>query len=1168
MKELLEEIIKDFSLEKFQNFFSNKNYDFKPYFEDVSYFIDDSTRFEEAKKIGEITTDKLELVFLGIKTKGNITERSSKKVQYDFAKKVLKTIDLERFHAGIFIFYDKEGNFRFSLVYQIPKGKRRKWSMFKRHTYYVAKDKPYRTFLKALVEAEFHDLDSIIKAFSIEPLTKEFYTKIQDWYAWALKESWFPGGRIEENLIRLITRLIFVWFLKEKGLIPKEIFEKEFLKSVVKDFEKKDYYYNSILQNLFFATLNREFKDRKFAELSKSKDKYLKHRKEFGVKTLYRYQDKLLISRKDFIDIFKNTPFINGGLFECLDDDSKYIDGFSRENKRRAKLPDYLFFSQEREEDLSHFYGKKKQKKVRGLINILKNYSFTADESSPIDVEVSLDPELLGNIFENLLAAYNPETQTTARKATGSYYTPKEIVEFMVDESLFYYFKTKTSIEDDKLKRLLSYNDEVLDFDEEEINSIVKAIDELKVIDPAVGSGAFPMGILQKLVYILGKIDPTNQLWRERQYKRALKEIEDILKIKDKEERERQLKEVNNNFDDSINYPDYARKLYLIENSIYGVDIQPIAIQICKLRFFLSLLIDQKVDEKRENFGIRPLPHLETKFVSANTLISIDKLSIDKPNASILELDGKSIFENEEITKLKNELKLLYKSHFSIKNRQEKLRLKRKAQKIKEELKKLLIRKEWKTKEAEKLVEFDVFDQTATADWFDPEWMFGVSDGFDIVIGNPPYVQLQKNRGELANLYKDKEYKTYNRKGDVYCLFYEKGIKLLKENGILCYISSNKWMRAGYGEKLREFFSKQNPLVLVNLGPNVFESATVDTNILLIQKATNQNKLLATTISENQKDNINIAEYLKQNAVTLTKLTKDAWFIGSKAEQQLKEKIERIGKPLKEWNVNIYYGIKTGLNEAFIITTEKRNEILANCKDEDERKRTEAIIKPILRGKDIKRYYYEWAGLWVIGIFPALHLNIDDYPALKKYFLDHFDIRQLEQSGKRYPELGFNARKKTGNKWFETQDQIAYYLEFEKDKVVWAETDQALNTVIAPKGMYLQKTCFMIITDNPKIINGFLNSNLSQWYIRIKCSNLGEKGMSLTKESVREIPFPPITPTNEPVVRQIEVLVDKILAAKRQNKNADTSPWEREIDRLVYKLYDLTEDEIKIITKE
>jgi len=292
-------------------------------------------------------------------------------------------------------------------------------------------------------------------------------------------------------------------------------------------------------------------------------------------------------------------------------------------------------------------------------------------------------------------------------------------------------------------------------------------------------------------------------------------------------------------------------------------------------------------------------------------------------------------------------------------------------------------------------------------------------------------------------------------------------------------------------------------------------------------------------------------------------LAKDAWFIGGDAEHCLKEKIERIGKPLREWDVNIYYGIKTGLNEAFIIDTATRQRILDACKDAAERQRTEAIIKPILRGRDIKRYTYEWKGLWIIGTFPALRLDIDDFPALKKYFLDNFDIRQLEQSGKKYPNLGFDARKKTNNKWFETQDQIAYYPEFEKEKVVWPSVGETLYCLVSA-GFFVLDTNYFTTSLGIYHI-GLLNSCLIRSYINSVDTKLGESVYRHYKYNFERIPIPPITPQNQPLVAQIEALVDQILARKRGNPHADTRDLERDIDQLVYRLYDLTPDEIRLV---
>jgi len=222
-----------------------------------------------------------------------------------------------------------------------------------------------------------------------------------------------------------------------------------------------------------------------------------------------------LISEEEALGLFKDVPFLNGGLFDCLDKiDGEYIDGFSRNPAKQAVIPDYLFFEdKEQKVDLSS-YGIGSNKTVRGLIEILNSYNFTIDENTPIDKEVALDPELLGKVFENLLASFNPETATTVRKATGSYYTPREIVDYMVETSLAEYLKEKLpNIAEEKLKLLLSYSDEVLEFSEAEKQLIISAIDEIKVIDPACGSGAFPMGILQRLVYVLQKLDPANKYW-------------------------------------------------------------------------------------------------------------------------------------------------------------------------------------------------------------------------------------------------------------------------------------------------------------------------------------------------------------------------------------------------------------------------------------------------------------------------------------------------------------------------------------------------------------------------------------------------------------------------------------------------------------------------------
>ncbi|MFN3327514.1 MAG: Eco57I restriction-modification methylase domain-containing protein, partial [Fervidobacterium pennivorans] len=715
-------------------------------------------------------------------------------------------------------------------------------------------------------------------------MTKEFYKELQAWYFYALDKIRFPEDykysddpqknrevRNATNLIRLLTRVIFAWFMRERNLIPEDIFDENKLKGIVKDFlkdENSSNYYNAILQNLFFATLNQKPSERAFA--SDGGEPYNPH---YGVKTLYRYADKFLISKEDILKLFKNVPFLNGGLFDCLDkedyyDEKKrviYIDGFSRNPKKRAVIPDYLFFNKnEIIADLSQ-YGLGKNEKVRGLFTIFRDYNWTTDEASPVDKEIALDPELLGKVFENLLASYNPETHETARRATGSYYTPREIVDFMVDTTLVEYLKNKCpEVDEEKIKLLLSYSEEIPTFSEEERAKLLEAIDNAKIIDTACGSGAFLMGALHKLVHILERLDPDNKHWKELQRRKIREDINHVFESHETDEEIKQaLKELNEIFDESLNYPNYSRKLYLIENCIYGVDIQPIAVQISKLRFFISLILDQMIDPTKENLGIRPLPNLETKFVAANTLIGLQKQG--------------QITLAWNIERYKEELRNLRHKYFTAKTRTRKIQLQQKDRDLREQIKKELLALKFSEEDAEKIASFDPFDQNSSADWFDPEWMFGVKDGFDLVIGNPPYIQLQKaieEKKKYADLYKSQGFETFDRMGDIYCLFYEKGMQILKENGILTFITSNKWMRAGYGEKLRAFFLKYNPKVLIDLGPGVFESATVDTCILMIQKRPNENKLKAVTVTGENIRKGDLMNLLETQSVVLAQLTK------------------------------------------------------------------------------------------------------------------------------------------------------------------------------------------------------------------------------------------------------------------------------------------------------
>ena len=890
-------------------------------------------------------------------------------------------------YAGAFMFcYRKnESVLRFSYVSETwgfdKQGNYEKISTnTKRYTYLLGEGRGCRTAIEqfGVLKNSKQTLSDITAAFSVEVLTKQFYKDLFEWYQWAIEPSSnvsFPNNitieeddreDLETKIIRLITRIMFVWFIKQKDLVPNKIFDVDYLGTILKDFDPYSKtvgnYYNAILQNLFFATLNRAIEDEQ-----ENKRKFATNVKK-DIKTLYRYAEMFSISENDVINLFAEVPFLNGGLFECLDKTKKIDgveqafnhDGFSRNDKRfadgryrnRAVVPNNLFFEPE-----------------KGLISILSRYNFTIEENSPEEQQVALDPELLGKVFENLLGAYNPETKETARNQSGSFYTPREIVNYMVDESLIAY------LGDTPLVRSLFEQDFSFDKNHaEDYKIMADKLKNIKILDPACGSGAFPMGLLNRMVDILLRISPNEKV--------------------------------------------YDLKLAIIENCIYGSDIQRIAAQITKLRFFISLICNCEKDVNKPNFGIPTLPNLETKFVTANSLIT------PKHTAHL---------ENREITQIKEQLRKIRHEHFLAKTTYKKSLLREQDQELREKLVRLLAEDDFfATEEAKLLATWNPYDQNAESPFFDPAWMFGVNNGFDIVIGNPPYIQLQNNGGELAKLYEPCGYKTFAKTGDIYCLFYERGYQLLKPNGHLCYITSNKWMRAGYGEKTREFFAKNtNPQLLIDFaGVKIFESATVDTNILLFAKATNEHKTLCAVTNKQNKDSVkNLSVFVQQNGSECDFNNSDSWVILSPIEQSIKQKIEAVGTPLKDWDINIYRGVLTGYNEAFIISTEKRDEILTNCQTEEERTRTAELIRPILRGRDIQRYGYEWAGKYLIATFPSRHYDIEQYPAVKQYLLS-FGKERLEQTGKTYYVNGekVKARKKTNNKWFETQDSISYWV--------------------------------------------------------------------------------------------------------------------------------------------
>ena len=1085
-----------------------------------------------------------------------------------------------------FVPQDDDSNYRFSLIEITLEQKAdsakvgRKYSNPHRYSYFLGKGIAYYTPNKYLNEAgRVVNIDDLRGRFSVEVLTKAFYQELSDWYAWAVKIVRFPNDlKTEadnekynaEAMIRLITRLIFVWFIKQRKLVPDEFFDVEYISSrLIKNFDpyrreknllsnnsveyslpRESHYYKGILQNLFFAMLNSpitpEGKD------IVSERRFSNGRGDYDNNKLMRHME--LFKNPDlFVELAnKYVPFLNGGLFDCLDDKDNdiYIDAFTDRQiiSKQLVVPDGIFFGEEHNIDLSEWYGDAKKKKVsaRGIIDILKRYNFTVEENTPFDQEVSLDPELLGKVFENLLASYNPETQTTARKQTGSFYTPREIVQYMVDESLIAHLKR--TVGDDlepEYRKLTQYTDEPLNLTAEQKKSIMQSLYNCKVLDPACGSGAFPMGMLQQMVHILNRIDPDNVQWKEMMLNTAISETSEAYQNASDEERAEMVADIERSFNESINRPDYARKLYLIENSIYGVDIQPIAIQISKLRFFISLVVDQKTnDNPIDNFGIRPLPNLEAKFVAANTLIGLEKKDTN-------------LFDSPEIKQKEKELKEAKHRIFGAKTVKTKRKYKERVTTLRAEIADMLKESGFiGNEDAQQLAQWDMFDQNAASPFFDPEWMFGIGNGFDVVIGNPPYIPLQDNKGLLADIYKNKNFKVFDRGGDIYSLFYEQGTKLLQVGGVLTYKTSSQWLRAGYGKKLREYLSVNlNPYLLIDFtGVKVFD-ATVDPCVILLLNENNNNKTIATMTKPYGKEILpELGRFVAQNASECSFTDGEGWIILSKTEQILKNKIKASGTPLKKFGINIYRGILTGFNDAFIIPTEKRNEILSNCDSGTERKHTEELIKPLLRGRDIRKYRFVENGLFQINTHNGVknggvpRIKIEDYPAVKKH-LDSFLEKLSKRSDK--GDTPYNLRN------------CAYLIEFSKPKIIYPETTVRRSEFYYDEsGILLDKTCFFMSGNNMKFIQGILTSTIIEWYLERECRLLGKKTIQYSKQWMENIPIPSASPTQQ---QPIIAIVENILASKKEDPQADTREWEEEIDRLVYDLYGLTEEEIKII---
>lgn len=1101
-------------------------------------FVTQTKYSTQAVKLG--TCESLDLVVYEIRH----TSKNDARVSLSKEAFRLLTDEMEDRALVAFVPEDNDATYRFSFIeisLNIDEEKSRisrSYSNPRRYSYLLGEGISYYTPNKYLNEkGRVVNDEDLHKRFSVEVLTNDFYGELSDWYAWAITQIKFPNDIEDktddekynnESAIRLITRLMFVWFLKQRHLIPEEFFDEKFIaENLLKDFDPhkteglfkqkslESKYYKAILQNLFFAMLNRPICEEGSQELNGRR--FRKSEGDYNINYLMRYEEYFKNTQL-FVDLANKTvPFLNGGLFDCLDDKDKgkYYDCFTDRKAVNKYLvfPDFLFFGEEagKNIDLSEFYGDKKKKKVsaRGIIDILKRYNFTVEENTPFDKEVSLDPELLGKVFENLLAAYNPETQTTARKQTGSFYTPREIVQYMVDESLVAHLK-RTVGEDleTEYRKLLQYTDEPFELNEEQRHAIMQSLYNCKILDPACGSGAFPMGILQQMVHILQRIDPDNTNWKEMMLNLAVGETKEAFMSNISEERLELLKDIERSFDESINRPDYARKLYLIENCIYGVDIQPIAIQISKLRFFISLVVDQKTnDNPTDNFGIRPLPNLEAKFVAANTLIGLDKIDA-------------SLFDTDEVKEKEEEMKEARHKIFGAKTVKTKRKYRQRIAEIRQELSALLEESGAVGNDgAKQLNSWDMFDQNASSPFFDPEWMFGVKDGFDIVIGNPPYgvsIKGDYRKKVVDHLGNVPDY-------EIYYYFIQEAERIVLENGILSYIIPNTYLFNTFAKKYRESILEKWKIIEIldcTKFP-IFEKAVVRNTINTWQKRSGGNN----SVGYRRTANIfsfnglvsQTREFISKEGIMAMNQNWGLAFMLSNEIISLTTKLSSLST-----KISSFFDVSQGYipyRKSDLVAKygkEKGTSIVEKRLWHSPNKVDESYIREIY-GRDITKYGYNSTG---------------EYVKYGKHLACYVDLR-------------FFSNERLLVREITNPTIIACII---KEQFV---NDPQLICII-PKGNKPMNVLWAI-----------LNSKLATFY-HFNHSPKATKG-AFPKILVQDIKDFPLPIMSEETITILDRLVDRILQAKEQSLSANTTDWENKIDKLVYRLYGLTYDEVLIV---
>lgn len=1021
--------------------------------------------FSTVKQIGE--SAKLDLAVFEVTPESSIHARMEVS-KYTYA--LLKTHP--RAHALLAYHTADTDEWRLSLittqVTRTAEGIKEAVSNPRRFSYVLGPKAKVNTPTKYLVsKGHIIDLKDLKERFSLEVVNKDFYHEISNLFS-KLTGGTHTNGKVKkeyvaqlhlpsvpegdqrnlEFAVRLIGRVIFCWFLREKrseagkSLMPQELLSYTAVNTNAE-------YYHSILEPIFFEVLNKHTNSRK----------------------------------TDFTaEPFSSVPYLNGGLFTPgTDDYFSYSETRQSANRSNLIVPDAW---------------------MKEFFSFLETYNFTIDENVSFDEELSIDPEMLGRIFENLLAEINPETKESARTSTGSFYTRREIVDHMVDKSLHVYLTEKTGIAPDKASAIISYDlsdDEEYVVSDGERQSIVDALEHLKLLDPACGSGAFPIGALQKIVFILQQIDPDAQLWFKKQFANASPELRRVI--------EREFSHSNFN---------YIRKLGVIRENIYGIDIQPIATEIARLRCFLTLIVDERIDDALENRGIEPLPNLDFKFVTANSLIGL-------PSAG-----GPTLFKDlAGITQLKE-----IRNQFFNSTNSERHQLKDEFKEVQKQMLLRTIQLKGSDDTTQLLSTWDPFSNKLTS-WFDPEWMFGVEDKFDLVIGNPPYVKKEHlDEQTIENL--EKTYvetvkgKEKHWSDDLYVHFIFRGLELVKPNGILTYITNDSFVGLASKERVRTLMFNNELKELIRCPSETFE-ATIYTAVFSLQKKPSATQSYLTGFFDYPT-----FEYRPLGPVTygLALAMPGKRLMYASPFTELYQKLLR-DKRVKDYLEILDTGIDSGNVRKKLFFAENFN----------------GKLDRLIQGRQMNRWGIYW-----------------DAPNAKYKYCDiHYSpqaVKGIGRGGKQSKhDETWNFRGDIEN---HHQPERLLLRQTEDDLVV------AYHNEVRDGRFYTDNTLFTILPKDKsvslKYAMAVLNSRLLNTIYHLLSQ---EEGKTLAQVKVRlvdELPFRIGEQEN------IESIVEKILELSMSegylddtNKQEKVREYENKIDQLVYKIYELNPGEIGLV---